>query len=204
MNDESNVTPLFKDTGETVEIPDTIEGLNDTPPAAETPPYNSILKVWRTMLDPAVQQRHLPPSPDWCAIIIARWTFLSFADCGIVQRVYFEIFDNVHGIIEQVYADNPEAFEVDDREKDIEENKDLYVFLLKEFQKALFVAQSEWSYDDPEAGPKMAALGEAQQQILGKQGLASYLGHIGLPFTEEEQTAMNEELQEFREALEVR
>ena len=55
----------------------------------------------------------------------------------------------------------------------------------------------------PDAGAKMAALGEVQQQVLGKDGLASYLGVIGLPFTEEEQNAMNQELQEFRESLEV-
>ena len=57
--------------------------------------------------------------------------------------------------------------------------------------------------DDPEAGAKMAALGEVQQQLLGKQGMASYLGVIGIPFTEEENASMNEELQEFRDSLEV-
>lgn len=169
---------------------------------AEDVEYHSILKVWRAMLDPEHQNRHLPPSADWCAIIIARWTFLSFADCGIVQEEYFRIFDNVHGIVEQVYEDNPEAFEVDNRDDDVEQNKDLYVFLLKEFQRALFVAQSEWSYDDPRAGAKMAALGEAQQQILGKEGLVAYLRHIGLPISEEENKAMNEELNEFRASLE--
>ena len=171
---------------------------------AEEPEYNSILKVWRAMLDPTQQQRHIAPTPDWCAILIAKWPFLRFAECGVVQREYFKIFDEMYEIVEQVYRDNPENFDIDDREKDVEENKDLYVHLLKEFQKSLFVTQSEWSHDDPEAGAKMAALGEAQQQILGKDGLASYLGVIGLPYTEDEQNAMNQELQEFRESLEVR
>lgn len=195
MSDD-NVTPLFD------EIPDTIEELDTMPAPPEEPPYNAILKVWRAMLDPAVQSRDRAPSPDWCAIIIARWPFLKFADCGTVQREYFKIFDSIHDVIEQVYSDNAEAFEIDDRDKDVE-NKDLYVFLLKEFQKVLFVAQSEWTYDDPDAGPKMAALGEVQQQLLGKEGLASYLAVIGMPFTEEEQLDMNQELQEFRESLEV-
>jgi len=212
MNDD-NVTPLFPQSDEPdsplpvgefapADVPDTIEGIDDTPAPTEEPPYNSILKVWRTMLDPKVQQRERPPTPDWCAVLIARWPFLRFADCGTVQREYFAIFDVIHEVIEQVHEDNPEAFEITEREKDLE-NKDLYVFLLKEFQRALFVVQAEWSHDDPDAGAKMAALGEAQQQILGKDGLASYLGVIGLPFTEEEQLAMNQELQEFRESLEV-
>ena len=197
-----NVTPLFKDADEDLTQAELKLPASDGP-EPEAPPYNSILKVWRAMLDPEHQNRHLPPSADWCAVIIARWTFLTFADCGTVQEEYFRIFDNMHGIIEQVYEDNPEAFEITEREKDIE-NKDLYVHLLKEFQRALFVAQSEWRFDDPQAGAKMAALGEAQQQILGKDGLASYLGVIQLPFTEEENAAMNAELNEFRESLEVR
>src|SRR6188768_54777 len=77
---------------------------------AEGAGYHSILKVWRNMLDPEQQQRHLAPTPDWCAVLIARWPFLRFADCGVVQAEYFKIFDAVHAIIEQVAADNPEAF----------------------------------------------------------------------------------------------
>lgn len=172
------------------------------PPPADEPAYHSILKVWRAMLDPTQQQRHLPPSPDWCAVLVARWPFLTFADCGVVQSEYFSIFDLAHEIIEQVYRDHPEAFEVDNREDDVE-NKELYVFLLSEFQKALFVVQHAWSHTDPYAGAKMAALGEAQQQILGKDGLAAYLAVVGLPFTQEEQDVMSQELAEFRAALEV-
>ena len=183
----------------TVEFPFTEE---PTAPTNEPAEYHAILKVWRNMLDPTQQQRHLPPNPDWCAVLIARWPFLRFADCGVVQAEYFKIFDSVHAIIEQAALDNPEAFEVTEREDDVE-NKDIYVFLLTEFQKVLFVVQSEWAYDDPDAGAKMAALGEVQQQLLGKQGLASYLGVVGLPFTQDEQDAMNQELNEFRAALEV-
>jgi hypothetical protein len=184
-----NVTELFK--------PET-EG-----PAAEpAQEYHSVLKAWRSMLDPEMQNRHLPPSPDWCATIIARWPFLKFSDCGTVQREYFAIFDHMHEIIEQVYRDHPKSFEVDNRDDDAE-NKDLYVFLLAEWQRALFIVQSEWKYDDPDAGPKMAALGEVHAQVLGKQGMAAYLGAINLPYTQEEQNDMNEELEEFRKSLEV-
>lgn len=183
-----NVTALFE------------EGTEPAP--TEEAEYHSILKVWREMLNPAQQQRHLAPTPDWCAVLIARWPFLKFSDCGTVQSEYFKIFDAAHAIIEEVAADNPEAFEVTEREDDIE-NKDIYVHILTQFQKSLFVTQSEWSHEDPEAGAKMAALGEAQQQILGKDGLASYLGVVGLPFTQEEQDVMNQELNEFRASLEV-
>lgn len=186
--EEATVTQLFEAGAE--------------PAPAEQPEYHAILKVWREMLNPEQQQRHLAPTPDWCAVLIARWPFLKFSECGIVQAEYFKIFDAAHEIIEQAARDNAEAFEVTAREDDIE-NKDIYVHLLTEFQKALFVTQSEWSHADPEAGPKMAALGEAQQQILGKDGLASYLGVVGLPFTQEEQDAMNQELNEFRASLEV-
>ena len=171
-------------------------------PEGEEPQYHSVLKVWRAMLDPEQQQRHLPPTPDWCAVLIARWPFLSFAECGRVQERYFEIFDVAHEIIEQVARDNPEAFEVDNREDDLE-NKDIYVFLLTELQRALLVVQSEWSHDAPDAGPQMAALGEAQQQLLGKDGLASFLSVVGLPFSMEEQDEMSAELAEFRRTLEV-
>lgn len=199
-----NVHELFTDKDEADIVALHADGEAPAPDeeAAPAVPYASILKVWRSMLDPTQQLRHLPPSPDWCAVMIARWSFLRFADMGVVQAEYFKIFDEAHNIIEAVYLDSPEAFEIDNREDDIE-NKDLYVFLLKEFQRALLVAQSEWSYDDPAAGAKMAALGEAQQNIVGKDGLASYLGQVGLPFTQEEQDAMNQELAEFRQSLEV-
>lgn len=170
--------------------------------AGQEPEYHSVLKVWRAMLDPEQQGRHLPPTPDWCAVIIARWPFLRFNECGAVQREYFKVFDAAHEIIEQVARDNPEAFEVDSLLDDLE-NKDLYVHLLTEFQRALLVVQSEWAHDDPDAAAKMVAMGEAQQQILGKDGLASYLGVVGLAFTEADQDAMNQELAEFRASLEV-
>lgn len=201
MSDD-NVTPLFS------EIPDTIEELTSPqlvdPDAPETPVvYNAILKVWRTMLMPENQRRERPPTPDWCAIIIARWPFLRFSDCGVVQREYFAVLDVAREILEQVYLDFPEAFDdVDSRDKDVE-NKELYVFVLKEWQRALLVIQDEWSYDDPEAGPKMAALGEAQQQLLGDKSMASYLAYIDLPFTNEEQKDMTDEMQAFRDELEV-
>lgn len=206
MNDD-NVKQLFpsdeslaEELGELLDSSPQLVESSDVP--TEEPEYHAILKVWRHMLDPEHQFRERPPTPDWCAVLIARWPFLSFADCGAVQDRYFEIFDIAHDILEQVFQDNPEAFEVDNRDDDVK-NKDLYVHVLTEFQRALFVVQSEWSYDDPQAGAKMAALGEAQQQILGKDGIASYLGHIQLPFTEEEQTIMNQELNEFRESLGV-
>lgn len=201
---ENNVQDLFTEKDEADVVKLFADGEEPAPEeeGGEQPPYNSILKLWRSMLDPEQQLRHLPPSPDWCAVMIARWTFLRFADMGTVQDEYFRIFDEAHKIIEAVYLDTPEAFEVDNREDDVE-NKDIYVHLIKDFQRALLVAQSEWSYDDPNAGAKMAALGEAQQNIVGKNGLASYLGEIGLPFTQEEQDDMNQELAEFRQSLEV-
>lgn len=170
---------------------------------AAVPEYHSVLAVWRDMLDPEHQLRHRPPTPDWCVVLVAKWSFLRFADCGDVQEEYFAIFDIMHEIIEEAYLGNPEAFEIDDRQRDIDENKDTYVYLLSEFQRALFVVQAGWSHDDPKAEAKMAALGEVQQQMLGQQGLASYLGAIGLPFSQEEQDAMNQELSEFRASLEV-
>lgn len=200
---ENNVRDLFSEKDE-ADVVGLYSGDAPEPePEREEPEYHAILKVWRNMLDPEHQNRHLPPTPDWCAVLIAKWPFLRFAECGTVQDEYFAIFDTMHAIIEQVHKDHPDRFEVTDRLEDVE-SKELYVFLLSEFQKALFVVQSEWSHDDPEAAAKMVALGEAQQQILGKDGLASYLGVINLPYTEEEQNTMNQELQEFRESLEGR
>ncbi len=198
----SAATKRAKKEGTVTELFESPQVVTEEAPA-EQPEYHSILRVWREMLNPEQQRRDKLPTPDWCAVLIAKWPFLRFSDCGAVQAEYFRIFDHMHELIEQAHRDNPEAFEVDDREVDIEENKDIYVHLLFEFQRALLIVQSEWSYDDPEAGAKMAALGEAQAQMLGKDGLASYLGVIGLPFTQEEQDAMNQELTEFRASLEV-
>ena len=201
-----NVTPLFKEVDETDELTQTVLTLPDTDGTSDPEPdeaeYHAILKVWQHMLDPEHQNRHRPPTADWCAVMRAKWPFLVFADCGVVQREYFKIFDIGYEILDQIFRDNPETFEVDSREDDIE-NKELYVHFLQEMQRALLVYQSEWSHEDPEAGAKMAALGEAQESILGQKGIASYLGVIQLPFTEEEQLRMDQELQEFRESLEV-
>jgi hypothetical protein len=202
-----NVTPLFKNDQELAEelgeILESSPQVVDPESAAEEPEYHAVLKVWEHMLDPANQRRNSLPTADWCAIMVARWPFLKFADCTVVQREYFAIFDIGREILAQIKLDNAEAFEITSRDEDVE-NKELYVFFLEEMQRALLVYQSEWSNEDPEAGAKMAALGEAQQGLLGKDGLASYLGVIGLPYTEEEQAAMDQELQAFRESLEVR
>lgn len=209
---EDNVIPLFKDASDT-DLP--VMVVDDEPQIAEAEsagqevsapqveaPYHAILKVWWHMTDPEHQSRHLPPTPDWCAVLIARWPFLKFSDAGVVQRVYFELLDEVRNILEQVHADNAEAFEVTDREED-HENKDLYIHLLIEWQKALFAFQSTWRYDDPEAAPKMAALGEVQDTVLGSKGLTSFLGVAGFPFNADDQAYIDGELFEFRQALDA-
>ena len=168
----------------------------------ETPEYHTILKVWQTTLEPAPREALKKPSADWAAIIVSKWPFLRFQEVVDVHKHYFRIMSDMQAIFDEVIANDKYDLDLKTIEDDIETNREAYIEVLKGWQKGLIQEQINWDASEKDAGPKIAALGEAQQQMLGKNGLVSYLGVINMPFSEEEQTAMTQELIDFRTELE--
>lgn len=168
-------------------------------------PYYPIAKVWKETLDNADEAEKHRPTADWCSVIIGKWPFLkAFSDMQQVHNHYFRILRDCRRVLDEALEAFPEALEVTSRDEDVEQNKDFYVRMLAEWQKALLVEQSEWDCDADDAAPWFVALGEVQSQLVGRDGLVSYLGAIDLPFNEDEQAELDKELREFRESLEVR
>lgn len=186
---------------------------DESPQVAEEPSsttYRTVAAAWKMTLDSADKAATRPPTMDWCAILISKWPFLhAFEDFQQVHDLYFEILTECRKVLDLALEDFPEALVTDHWPEDVpaqtldaEENKDFYVHVLREWQKVLLVAQAKWDCNAPDARAYLVALGELQQHLVGQEGLASYLGVINLPFSEEEQEALDQELKEFRESLE--
>lgn len=167
----------------------------------EAPEYFTILKVWQEMLKSAEKAATRRVYADWAAVIVGKWPFIQFSDLQDVHNEYFRLIDELRKIFDLAIEADPEALNYTTPTEDIEHNSEMYFHILTEWNKALIVAQHEWRADDPKAAAKMVALGEVHAQILGKEGMAAYLGYVGMPFTEEDQATLTEHLQAFRDEL---
>lgn len=165
--------------------------------------YHAILEVWKAYLDPAEGATETPPSMDWVGIIMANWAHVlkDFSQLKAVQKHYFRIILDAKAVLDDVVESDPDCYDVSTAAEDAERNKDHYRHMLLQWQKVLLVEQANWDIDDPESAEIFVALGEVQNQLLGKQGLANLLGVISLPWTEEEQEELTQELHEFRKEL---
>lgn len=177
-------------------------------PAEEQPEedqgeYHSILRVWKAYLDPAEAAAEKPPTMDWVAIIMTNWSHVisDFKQMRAIQRHYFRIVADAKRVLDELIESDPECLDITTKEEDRERNKDHYRHMLLEWQKVLLVEQSNWDADDPEAAENFVALGEVQNQLLGRNGLANLLGVIELPWSEEEQAELSQEIFEFRQEL---
>lgn len=190
LTDDNEVVDLF---GEKVE-----------PPAPEEDfEYHSILEVWKAYLDPAEGAVNTPPTMDWVAIVMTNWSHIikDFSQLKAVQKHYFRIILDAKAVLDDLIEGDPECYDVSTAAEDAERNKEHYRHMLLHWQKVLLVEQSKWDINDPEAAEIFVALGEVQNQLLGKDGLANFLGVISLPWTEEEQSELSQELFEFRKEL---
>lgn len=170
----------------------------------EEAPYIPLLKVWDVIFESTALQQGKRVSPDWAAVTVSRWPFIKFSDMDDIQKNYFRIMNDLHKILKDVIeADPAAATEPTSGKEDVDRNYDHFIHLLYSWQKALIVEQAEWDSASKTAAAHMVAIGESQLHVTGQQGLSSYLGLIGLPFTDDDQTAMEAELKEFRVGLEA-
>ena len=179
--------------------------VTESPEAEEVRPYRSILEVWQKTLEPIATERLKRPTMDWTGMLLKNWQHLlnGFKNVSRVQEHYFRIMEEMQTILNHIIEGDEEALEVESAEEDAERNKDLYIRILIEWQKALLVESHEWDVDSEDAEAIFVALGETQLQLLGQLGLAAHLQAISLPFTEEDQDFINKEVEEFRESLEA-
>ena len=167
--------------------------------------YHSLLRVWKAYLEPAAAAAEKLPSQEWVGILIKNWSHIlkDFSQVQNVQKHYFRILADAKAVLDALEESDPQAFDITDQEEDAERNWDHYRHMMLEWQKVLLLEQADWSVTDPEAEAKFVALGEVQNQLVGKQGLVAFLGHVGLAWTEADQEALTAELSEFRASLEA-
>jgi hypothetical protein len=177
---------------------------NDEPEnPAEPEVYRSLLEAWNTVLDSMETKRDEPIGMDWAAVIVGKWPFIRFSDLATVNTHFFRIASDLRQVVRQVLEEDPKAIEVRSREEDTERNGDLYLRILTDWHKTLLVEQYAWDTTAADAAEIVVALGEAQEMFTGKTGLASHMSALQLQFTEEDQSALETELREFRDHLEA-
>lgn len=171
---------------------------------AEEAGYRSVLELWQYMFNGSEADEAKPMGMNWSVHLMTTWHHLiKFSDLQAVKDNFFRIIKDVKRVLDEAVDSDPDSLLVANAEEDADRNKDLYRQIMFDWQRALLVEESEWDFEAPDATVKIVALGEVQQRLIGRDGMNRYLSAINFPFTQEDNYAMEKELQEFRESLEI-
>lgn len=165
--------------------------------------YHTILEVWESVLGNAPEAAKGKVTPQWAMKIISEYPQIKFADMKEMHRRYFDMHIRLGEILSEVIAKNPKAKSFTNAAEDIENNKPLYIQLLTEWQKAILGWELDWDCEDPHAAVELAAIAEVHKFFFGPVGITGHLDAIKFEFTQDDQEALQAELEELKEQREV-
>ena len=182
---------------ETIELDDEIA---ETPEIPE-PSYHSVAEVWLRVLEANESVREGGVNMTAAASLTQSYPHLTFQDCYPVHERFHTIMSGMLDILEGVLAGRAHAFSVDNPVDDLELNRQLYIDLLREWQKELVSLELMWSPVFPDAAIQFAAFHLAYKFFFDPStGLVNHLESIKLTLTEDERNELAEALQAHKEA----
>lgn len=188
----------MNDFTETIEAPDAeVHSITDaTPPAA---PYNSLLRVFDTILSGAEAEREESISPAYAQRIVGRHVEVRFKDMVAFHEVYFNKIAELYEILKIEIAAAGDNVEAADAEEDVALNSEHFKNLLLQWQLAFQSWELEWHPMQKNAAVDLAATSEAFTMFFGQTGLTQFFGEINFNLDEDDQRFMAEALIEARE-----
>jgi len=186
----------------TEDYTETIELDEPEAPTSEPPeqPYHTLLEVWRAVLEPARNGGLVaePVTPRWATKVVNTYYGLSYADTHKVHVLLFDMVDRLGAVLDDVIRENPQCLSPASAAEDVEENSGAYLDLLTRWQQHVLERELAWRPTDDDAAVMVAVLSEVHNMFFGEKGLTAHLDSIKFEFTEADQQAMQESLEQTR------
>ena len=165
----------------------------------EMPEFHPILMVWKELLKPARTELDAVITPQWASRICASYQQLTFADMGLYREIYYAHVIELLEILEAEIESDADCLTYSTPEDDARENAEHYKTLVSAWQLAFLQWELDWSWESPTAAIELAAIAEVHKMFFSPTGIIGYLDNIGFQFTEEDQMALQQQLQELKE-----
>lgn len=174
--------------------------LPEEAPATPEAPYQPIIKVFREVLKPSVEESKKEPTPNWCIQMIGSYPGITYADMPDVQTRFYVIIDELKAVVEYEISEKPDCLSFGDAKTDMSENRTLYLNLLLKWQEVLLSHELEWDASAPWAAAEVAAISEVHKMFFSQNGITAFLHQAGFEFTEADQSDIAEALDAMRGA----
>lgn len=161
-------------------------------------PYHPLLRVWKELLAPAAEEAEAKVTPLWASRIVASHPGVEFKDMNTFRDEYYGLIaELVHVLHEEIETDE-DCLTYVSIEEDNEHNRHHYLNLIRDWQLTFLKRELEWTCTDPDAGPKLAAIGEVHKMFLGQDGVIGFLDNIRFEMADEDKMDITAQLEEFR------
>ena len=156
--------------------------------AAEAPEH-ALLKVWLMVLGNVEEALETRLSMAAVNNIVRTWPQIKVQEAMQYHRCYHEQLLKMRSILEAIVATDEECL---DRigEDDVQENRDLYLELLTEWQRQLVRWEVQWDPNDDDAHVVLAASLTVAEFFFGSQGLVHHLDLRGFVLSDAEAEAI--------------
>lgn len=171
----------------------------DAPDAEETGvTQRSLLEVWQAVFAELENARDAHIDPENATRILRAWPMLKIQEIARYTELYYDHLVELRETLANEIAEAEEAGEPIFEhvgEEDGKKNAQHYLNLLTDWQVQVQGWSLDWESTDPEAHIRVAALADAQNFVLGQQGLIMHLDQIGFEFDDEMAASIVEALE---------
>lgn len=155
-----------------------LKNMGIDPGAEDAPAERSLLTIWDEILK-AGRRVGSDPIPMFVAAkVVASWPKLSYQDTVRYHELYHELLGTLHAALVEVIRTNPDAVNFVGL-ADAEENRELYIGLLVEWNLLLDDFEQNWSAASSQSHIEVAAVVDVRGFVFSDTGLAGHLGAIG-------------------------
>lgn len=163
--------------------------------------YNPVLRIWQEILSERNRKHGARVTIPWANAICGKYQGMTFALMPSFVALYFDFMARLVDVLEVEISTDPDCLKRHTVDEDLEENAGHYKALLTDWQKTILAAELAWDPVHAEAPAYVAALGEISQFFFGEVGLTGHLGAVGFDFTDEDQQALADTLNEYQAEL---
>jgi hypothetical protein len=189
---------------ETLEQPDEIDDelaeILDKPPEPE---YHTILEIWREVLLPANELKGEKVSPQYATKMVSMYPGMTYRDVPDLQERYYDKISELLKILKAEIRKDADCLTWTNAADDATYNTEHYKDLLRDWQLRFLAWELDWDTRSSDAAIELAAISEVHKMFFGQTGLTQFLDNIKLEYTEADQAALAEALQELRESRDV-
>lgn len=166
---------------------------------ADPPPYFTLFRVWREILEPAADSQTDRVGPGWAHKITTQYPQIKLQDMTQFRDEYFGCVKQMLDILNFVISQDPECLDRDEIERDKIENGYLYHELMQLWQGAIVAWEHEWDCEAPDAAVKLGVISEVHRIFFAGDGLTAFLDNIGWQMDDSDKSLLTSIMDEYKE-----